>query len=58
MSNVLKQAMPMITEIVILVLTIAAFGSIYKNEYGEALVYGLLIVAAQLQKIADIMDRK
>ena len=54
----IKNLMPMITEIVILVLTIAAFSSIYKNEYGEALVYGLLIVAAQLQKIADIMDRK
>jgi hypothetical protein len=58
MSKFLKDIMPFVTEVVILVLTIAAFGSIYKNEFGEALVYGLLIVAAQLQKIADILDKK
>jgi uncharacterized membrane protein len=58
MSNIIKEAMPMITEIVIFVLTVAAFSSIYKNEYGDALVFGMLIVAAQLQKIADILDKK
>jgi hypothetical protein len=58
MTKFLKDIMPFITEVVILVLTIAAFNKIYHGEFGEALVYGLLIVAAQLQKIADIMDRK
>ena len=30
-TNLIKESMPFITEVVILVLTIAAFGSIYKN---------------------------
>jgi hypothetical protein len=58
MSNFIKDIMPFVTEVVILVLTIAAFTKIYQGDFGEALVYGLLIVAAQLQKIADILDRK
>ena len=57
MNKFLKDIMPFVTEVVILVLTIAAFASIYKDEFGEALVYGLLIVAAQLQKIGDSLAK-
>jgi len=57
MSNLIKDSMPLITEIVILVLTVATFAQIYEGDYGKALVYGLLIVAAQLQKIGDILAK-
>jgi len=57
MSNLIKDSMPLITEIVILVLTVATFAQIYEGDYGKALVYGLLIVAAQLQKIGDVLAK-
>ena len=57
MSKILKEAMPFITEVVILVLTIATFAQIYEDDYGKALVFGLLIIAAQLQKIGDILSK-
>lgn len=50
--------MPLFTEIVIFVLTIATLAQIYEGDYGKAMVFGLLIIAAQLQKISDILIKK
>lgn len=50
--------MPLFTEVVIFVLTIATFAQIYEGDYGKAMVFGLLIIAAQLQKISDILVKR
>lgn len=55
MYKTIKAFMPFLTEVLVLVLTIAVFSTMYEGHLDKSIVFILLIIAVQLEKIADIM---
>ena len=54
----IKAFMPLLTEILVLILTLAAFTTMFQGELDKSIVFILLIIAVQLEKIADVMKEK
>jgi hypothetical protein len=58
MYNLIKSFMPFLTEVLVFVLTIAVFTTMYEGHLDKSIVFILLIIAVQLEKIADVMKEK
>ena len=58
MYNLIKAFMPFLTEVLVLILTLAVFTTMFQGELDKSIVFILLIIAVQLEKIADVMKDK
>ena len=55
MYNLIKAFMPFLTEVLVLILTLAVFTTMFQGELDKSIVFILLIIAVQLEKIADVL---
>ena len=58
MYKMIKAFMPFLTEVLVLILTLAVFTTMFQGELDKSIVFILLIIAVQLEKIADVMKEK
>ena len=58
MFKLIQQAMPFLTEVLLFILTLAVFTTMYHGELDKSLIFILLILGVELEKIADALKKE